>query len=695
MTIPRRAAAVFFCILILLAPAAGAAEDSFAVTIAKAAGGSAAGKGAEFAVKLLGGLIFKGACKDKVLQPGDQYLCDALGGVTGDAENEWKQKVEKQLSEINTKLGTLEKGQKAIQSELRQQHAVMLANFNQASARVEATHAIVRIENLWEKYLAQFDRVDDDLRRESMLAFAHDIIDNKLHTKLGDLNIVLTKSTLDGQPLLAYPFHEWRLKRGTGAPAEAFDAKEIYDFAEKKFVDFRIQQHKVYVMYFWAAAVLESECTLHPAQCSRPPRSTADFNADYERYTRQQLVAFNTAVDGLLLSATLVHNDRPRTLPGVGNSAEEVLLRANFLTANTLTSGEGLWGRVISMGNAWDGSLDVECRGRSQTVLPVMSYAVPVEDRSGSLDWWVSRNHTLVYDEVHFASEWKVNHYQLPAAGAGPCKIKTVLPKNAGMLPWSQNGTEVVEVQTADGRRFPFGSFLAIQRAGGTYALASGAWKRRNEPLRTEDGKKGQRENGRWDWTITTDRRGAPWTSLLSEGDGEWRIATGTSRIYNRHQIYLYNEKRIFFPEGGTLRLNLLQHNDCAKVCRGTDASDFVVMSYDVMNNDTDAKRGRMTAVAAIYLHPTVGNPDQFNDQLGERAKGNGIVIDGSYGLTGDQKTKNVSGDQSATFTAVRGTGYFLQYLLDFEVETEGRFTNKTRWMYRGKLTPSWLYVTR
>ncbi|MCU1245160.1 MAG: hypothetical protein JWN02_1070 [Acidobacteria bacterium] len=528
-----RATALFCCVLVLNVPFAprARAEDSFAITLAKAAGSSAAGKGAEFAVKALGGLIFNAACQDKVLSNGDQYMCDVLGSVTGRTDEEWQKKVEKQLSEINSKLGDLEKGQKAIQHELKQQHAVMVANFNQASAKVEATHAIVRIENLWEKYQAQFDKIDDDLKRESMLAFARDINDNNLHTKLGDLNVVLTKSTLDGQPLLRYPFYEWRLKRGTAPPPETFDASEIYDFAEKKFEDFRIQQAKVYVMYLWAASVLESDCKLNPGRCTPPKRSTADFRADYDRYTRQQLETFNAGVDWLLLSYTLTHNDMPKTLP-FGRSPELVLLRANFLTALTLTKSEGLWGRVISMGDRWDGSLDVECGGRSQTLMPVMRYNVAVEDRSGSLDWWVSRSANLVYDEVHFGHEWTVNHYQLPAA-VGPCKVNTTLPKRAGMLPWSQTGTEVVQVTTADKRTFPFGSFLAIQRAGGTYALASGSWKRSGEPRRLQEGG-GQRENVRWDWTITTDRSGgAPWASLLSEGDGEYKVSNFSSRIRN------------------------------------------------------------------------------------------------------------------------------------------------------------------
>jgi len=689
------AMALFLC-LSAITPIARA-EDSFGVTILKAAGSSAAGKGAEFAVKLIGGAIWDGACKGKVLQPGDQYLCDALGGISGKSDDEWKKKVEQKLENIENKLGDLEKGQKAIQHELETQHKLMTAQFDQAAAKVEATHAIVRIENLWEKYTAQFDKedVDADLERDKMVAFAKDIIANNLHTKLGDLNVVLTKSTLDGQPLLRYPFYEWRLKKGTAAPPETFSAAEIYDFAEKKFMDFRYQEHKVYVMYLWAAAVLESDCYLHPGQCVKPPRSVNDFRADYDRYTRQQVETFNAGLDWLLLSYTMPANEYPKTLP-YGPSPEATLLRANFLSAATLTDGAGWWARVISMGNAWDGSLDVKC-GQIEILKPVLQYKVPVLDRFGTttLDWWKSRNGGQAYDEVHFANEWTVNHYHMPKAPVGPCRVSPALPKNQGYLPWWQEGTEVVRVTTADGKSFPFGSFIGIQRAGGTFALASGTWKRASEPRSQQDGK-GQRENVRWDWTINTDRKGgAPWISLISEGDGEWKIGNGSSRIHNWHQIYIYNEKKIYFPEGGAVKLNLSQNNDCARVCRGTDGVDYVVMDYDVWNNDTESKKGTLRAVAGIFFHPTVSNPNDFLPNIYKNAGGNGIFINGSYGSTGDQKTFRVADSQTATFTPDKNTGYSLQYLLDFEVHTEGRFTNKTHWMYRGKLTPVWLYLSK
>lgn len=693
MRIPALRAAALFVIVVSMSPVSRA-EDSFGMSLVKAAGSSAAGKGAEFAVKAIGGAIYDGACKGKALQPGDQYLCDALGGISGRSEDEWKKKVEQQLVEINTKLGALEKGQAAIQYELKQQHKVMTSSFDQAASKVEATHAIVRIENLWEKYQAQFDKVDADLQRDAMVAFAKDIVANKLHTKLGDLNVVLTKSTLDGQPLLRYPFHAWRLKQGTGAPPEAFDSAEIYDFAEKKFMDFRYQQHKAYLMYLWAAAVLESDCTLHPAQCVRPPRSVADFRADYDRYTRQQVETFNAGYDWLLLSYTLARTDNPKTLP-FGPSPEATLMRANLLTALTLTSGEGWWGRVISMGDAWDGSIDAMCSGKIEVLKPVLRYKVPVEDsRGNTLDWWISRKQGGVYDEVRFANEWQINHYHIPKANVGRCRVSGTIPNHRNLFAWLQQDTQVVQVQTADGRKFPFGSFIGIERAGGTYALASGKWRRASDPQRLEDGQ-GERTNVRWDWIIDTSRSGAPWAALINEGDGEWKLKNGSSRIHNHNQIYLYNEKKIRFPEGGTVKLNYAQFNDCAKVCRAAYDGINVVMDYDILNNDTESKKGWLIANTAIFFHPEVSDPNRITNNIGDRARGNGILLDGSYGKTGDHKTYNVSGDQSGTFRPDPSKEYHLQYLIDFNMESEGRLVSPTHWMFRGKLTPSWLYLTK
>ncbi len=114
----RGAIGLFVCMLLIappLAPPAKADEDEgFGTTLLKAAGSSAAGKGGELAVKLLGGLIYDSSCNAPVMPPGSRYVCDVLGSVTGKAEDQWKAKVDQRLQEISTQLDVLTRGQEAI-----------------------------------------------------------------------------------------------------------------------------------------------------------------------------------------------------------------------------------------------------------------------------------------------------------------------------------------------------------------------------------------------------------------------------------------------------------------------------------------------------------------------------------------------------------------------------------------------------
>src|SRR5258708_5521437 len=222
----------FFAAALLLVCAtalAARAEDDMATAILKSAGA----KGGEIAAKALAGLLYDTSCKDMNLDAATGYICKILGSVSGRAEEEWKANITKQLDQISSKLVTIENGQREIQRELTTQHHVMESKFNQVSSNVVAGTHLVRIEGLWEKYQAQFDKVDSDVTREAMLSFAREIMKSEPPTILADLNVVLTKPILDGQPLLRYPFYEWSLKTGGIIPAR-LDAARTSDFAEQK-----------------------------------------------------------------------------------------------------------------------------------------------------------------------------------------------------------------------------------------------------------------------------------------------------------------------------------------------------------------------------------------------------------------------------------------------------------------------------
>src|SRR5262249_2806017 len=152
-----------------------------------------------------------------------------------------------------------------------------------------------------------------------------------------------------------------------------------------------------------------------------------------------------------------------------------------------------------------------------------------------------------VFDEVHFADNWRIYHYSLPTAAAGPC---TVAQNQPGVyLPWVESDTKVVTIKTLDKRSAPFGSFNAIQRAGGTYALMSGAkWEGSTTPSVTEDGQ-GSRKKTEYDWFIERDHPAGPWIGLFVKGRGEFSVLNRSSRIHNQHVIKIYQTKLIRFPD--------------------------------------------------------------------------------------------------------------------------------------------------
>jgi hypothetical protein len=676
----RLAAALCFVLVTLSLRA----EDDTMTAILKSAGS----KGGEVAAKALAGLLYDTSCKNVNLDAATGYICKILGSVSGRAEDEWKADVTKQLNEISSKLVTIENGQREIQRELTTQNKLMEARFNQVATNVIAGTHLVRIEGLWEKYQAQFDKVDGDVTRDAMVSFAKEIMKSEPHTILADLNVVLTKPVLDGQPLLRYPFYEWRQKTGS-IMADKLVADELYDFAERKFVDFRMREEKAYVMYLWAATVLETQCKLNPQQCKAPPRSVVEFQADYDRYTRQQAEAFNAAVDWFLLSYSMTRNTTSGNF--LPSGAVGMFTRANYLTSTMLSTGEGAYGRVISMGNAWDGALQVNCGGRDQTLMPVFKYTAPVGgsgvfysgNDSGPLDWWVSSQNNGTYDEVRFSDQWQMFHYSLPTAKAGSCRVIGAVKSSP--LPWVQpNGTDVINAPAAGNRTFPFGSFTAIQRAGGNYALVSGGnWQGTTTPERLEDGG-GQREKVLYDWFVEDNHPTGPWVGLYMKGRGEYKVSNTSSRIHNRNKILLRQTKSIRFPDDRAVKFNYFPGYCQKQLCADPGGSQSMLY-YDIENNDTESKKGKLDAIVALTFRDTAAP-----DELGE-----GFVANGSYGKTGDRKTFEVRGSKTSVLNPQPNKRYQLTYLIHFDLETEGRGWDATEFLYRGLLAPGSMFLTK
>ena len=657
--------------------------------------GSAALAGAEAAAKFTAGVLYDTDCKGRnISETAMNFICGALGGFSGRSEAEWKANVTKQLHEISSRLKTMDDGQERIQRQLTAQHKVMEAKLNQVPSYVVVAGHLVAIEGLWNKYKAQFDKVDQekDLEPVSMLSFATEIINKNPQTILDELNVLLTTPVLEGQSLVRYPFHAWRLTN-VAAPVDRLNAMAVYDLAEHNFADFRARQEKAYLMYLWAAKVFEAQCALHPEMCLNPPRSTKDLREDYDRYARQQVAAFNTAVEWFVLSYSRARSATDANfLPA---QATDMFLRANFMSSSILARNGGLWGRVISMGNAWDGSLEVQCGRATQTLKPVLTDDPPVAGNgqmlagpdSGVFDWWSSSKGNAVFDEVHFSDKWRIYHYSLPAAAAGPC---TVAQNQPGVyLPWVESGTKVVSITTLDKRSMPFGSFSAIQRAGGTYALMSGTkWEGSRRPATTEDGL-AARKTAVYEWFIERDHPAGPRIGLLVKGRGEFNIYKQTSRIHNQDSIMVFQTKLIRFPDESPVKINFFP-GSCGRPQFCPNEVRLPILSYDIENNDTEAKKGALDSLVAVSFR----TPDETTVLTPIYKENRGIVLNGSYGNTGDRKTLDLTGPQTGVFKPEPGKAYQLTYVVYFDLQTEGRGLNATEYMYRAVVAPGAVYLT-
>jgi hypothetical protein len=323
--------------------------------------------------------------------------------------------------------------------------------------------------------------------------------------------------------------------------------------------------------------------------------------------------------------------------------------------------------------------------------MPVVKYAVPaagsgayvIGPDSGPIDWWVSRNGNAVYDDVRFAADWQDYIYSIPAAKAGPCTVSPNLPKG-GLLPWVQADRKVVEIR-GSGKPFAFGSFIAIQHAGGTYALMSGHWGGTTTPYFHNEGD-GELVTQDDHWIIEPNRAGGPRIGLYRKGRAEYsaRLNRLSSRVHLVSRIALSSSKEIRFPDDSRVKLNFFPGNCDRELCNGLGSSS--ILAYDIENNDTEAKKGTLDAKATVaFVDASIADP----------GSGPGLTLDGSYGKTGDHKTLNITGPQSALMLLDPRKRYRMRYGINFDLWTEGRGTNASDFWYRALVAPAAIYLTK
>jgi hypothetical protein len=652
------------------------------------AASSATSIGVELAVKYATGLLHDTMCNPPAADDTSKFLCGVVGGLSGREEQAWKDAVTNALKEINAKLDTLTQGQEEIKHAVARIDTSLNYEFDNAAPRQKAFDILSNIDALWTTYtrLLKGPHARD---RQELLDFANTIaFTEKLDSELNKLSTVIERPIMDAESVLRYPYVKWQ-KQNPNLHYYNFDPSKVYDAAEKKFLQLRLYQQRASLMYLFAAEVLESRCEMDPANCKKPPTSSKRFKTDFEQNMQDQLAHFNAALDWFVLAYSAPHfSDPGLSLP---EKSLDTLTRANYLTM-VLSNKKGLWGRIYSMGNKWDGRPTVSCGSSIIRNPAAFEYEVPVHDDSGSLDWWTSTANNGVYDEVRFAKNWRVLHYSADRP-PGPCALQSVVPQVPGIIPWAQRDSEVIPVPAPNGQTIPFGSFLGVQRAGGGYAMVSGDWSGGHSQPYNETGGDATRKDIRFDWSIDKNHANGPQISLYHGGRGEW--SGGDTKVYQYNIIHMWNRKKVRFPEDRALRLHMGQLADCAKVCRGNHGSDDMVMEYNIENASKDA--GYLHALTGIYLHPDGGDSKATGYTSLRERMSNGVFINGSYEGAKDSvtKTKHVAGAQSGDLNVDPSKQYLLQYMIDYQLVTYTKGWNAVNFMYRTKLTPYAVYVTK
>ncbi len=659
---------------------AAAAEGSPMDSIAASGGKLLLEKGAQW----MAGYIYKNDCKGANHDVAS-LVCGALGQFSGEKEKEWKANITAELAAIRGDLALLQQGQLVMQTQLNtivQQNNVLHAKIATIADQTVAQSNIRTIQTLWNQYFVPLFADATSFRRDQILKFAQAVInEHHLNIKLGKLTETLTVSGAGNNPPL---LRSYAGVLNAQLPANELRASLLpsYEYFEGVMSSLLFEQRKGFLMYAWAAEILESECQLRTCTTAeRPPLSAAAYTKTFNVEVARQLEAFNSSLEWLVLARSDVHGPDANFLHA---DAAEVFYRADLLAAANADS-YGLWGRVVAMGDRWDGKLDISGR----TLTPASQAEVPVE--GGPVDWWRASATPLVYDELSFASSWRIFRYRQADAKLGPYEIRTTLPGkpplgvNVTPVNLDLNPREVVKELVV-----PFGSFLAVERAGGGYALLSGTWQEYKPHEGAGSGLLKPSHNvlvaDAKQWRVGVENRGELLFDTKKQAGarqyGEWEKVAA-----------LISNKQIRYPAGGNVTLNARFGTQGF-----TGDSTKGSTTYDASYANRDSMLGMWTDYETGGINPKAAElKARVAFVFGDRDSANGLVYQenrtfnspGAWHL--DRAVRETG---SATARLDRGHSYPLTLVAYTKVYQEPKGLHTTHYSLLARAQLLSLYVT-
>ncbi len=448
------------------------AQEEFLLEAGKAVG--------FFAVKQLTSIAYDSACRNgKAVDPGKDksgdLICGAVSGALGkDVEefrNEMRAGLEKlghSIDQLETRLEDLREGQKALHKALD----VIALAIDLIPGATSAHTDMVQIRGAWNDHFKPMISGERAFNEERNIAYARYLIFTLgIERNLSTLNETLVRPNSGNKPpLLEQHFN--RIMSGIKMSAGT-DLEQPYLLFSSVLESLMVEQARGEIIYAWAAAILEAQCSENNdcADAKKLPHRTDEFRTLTRRHRDEQLALFNRLVERMVLdrssptslSSNFLHHD-----------AVKLFSSADLFTAIHTRDGFGVRGRVLSAGQSFNGKMKIAGRVVNPLGTKPRRNKMPT-----SFDWWSKPAGASIWQTVHFTNDWLVYDVAVTDLTEGSYIIGTTFP-------WATGPVVVKRIDLATGRvatpdSLPkniveFGSFLAIARAGGAYAMMYQAW---------------------------------------------------------------------------------------------------------------------------------------------------------------------------------------------------------------------------
>lgn len=652
--------------------------------------------GLEKSVGALAGMGYNTNCKARDLdyKSDDSWYCGVFASLSGEKEKEFKDRMLHNMEKIRGSLANIETGIAEIQ---RQQQAIydlnkiILLKLDEVGPETTIGKNISRIRTVYDEQFSRMFRSPVEgstqpttLDPDRMRAFARQIIfTDRMHDLLGVIHDQLVRSQIAGKDPLLRAYAKRAFEQIKNDPANGLDPAYVY--LESAVDGLLADQRKGFLLYVWAAETLQSDCEVATTEAAagkitadqakarcKPyrdfPHTADEYRATFAEHVRAQLNELNAGLEYQVLAASNAH---ARNADFLTPAAEPLFRRVDLFTAGNLGEGFGIRGRVITMGDTFNGNLSIAGTRRTPS-----GAANTVPTRGERVDWWKAST-PGAYDQIQFGNEWKIYHYYVPSAAAGTYAIDTVLPHRP------QISVANITLGTGDTKTsVPFGSFTAIDRAGGGYALLSGDWDHvtKDDIKWTGDLKEGWNERY---FDAANTRAG-----MLYSGSLEWKAANTGKDQYIAVDKYSYarSKKRIRNPQGGELTLHASFGDTLRKVCGDTACADFE--HNQVVSRLLDLSRpvfGGRSADVSVRAALVIDNDGA--------AGSNGLVWE-KRGTTDSKFEDRLTAGNESKRIRLDNSGTFIHFGGGVKMNAQTSTTSNTRWWMFGLMFVENAYLT-